>query len=168
MRRAALLIFLVALVGGCGGGGGDDGENAKPAETATTTPAPPAFERATAVIATKRGERVEVDVEVAETQPQREFGLMYRPSLPARAGMVFLFERDMTGGFWMKNTLIPLSIAFFDRKGRILRIMDMEPCRADPCPVYDPGLSYRGALEVNRGAFRRWGVSRGDVVAVRR
>jgi uncharacterized membrane protein (UPF0127 family) len=68
----------------------------------------------------------------------------------------------------MKNTLIPLSIAFWDARGRIVRILDMTPCRADPCRLYDPRVAYAGALEVNRGAFRRWGVERGDRIAVRR
>ena len=82
--------------------------------------------------------------------------------------MVFVFERPENGSFWMKNTLIPLSIAFFDADGRILRILDMEPCEADPCPVYDPEVAYRGALEVNKGVFARWRVSEGDRVRVER
>ena len=68
----------------------------------------------------------------------------------------------------MKNTLIPLSIAFYDRRGRIVRILDMTPCRADPCPVYDPRATYRYALEVNRGAFKRWKVHMGDRIVVHR
>ncbi len=82
--------------------------------------------------------------------------------------MVFRYPADGAGGFWMKNTLIPLSIAFYDARGRILRILDMEPCRRNPCPLYDPGVAYDGALEVNRGAFRRWGVQTGDVLRLER
>jgi uncharacterized membrane protein (UPF0127 family) len=67
----------------------------------------------------------------------------------------------------MKNTLIPLSIAFYDVDGTILRILDMEPCRSDPCRVYDPGVRYAGALEVNQGAFERWGVREGDRLELR-
>jgi uncharacterized protein len=66
----------------------------------------------------------------------------------------------------MKDTLIPLSIAFYGADGRIVRILDMEPCRRDPCPVYDPHATYRGALEVNQGEFRRWGVEVGDTLRV--
>jgi uncharacterized membrane protein (UPF0127 family) len=62
----------------------------------------------------------------------------------------------------MKNTLIPLSIAFYRADGRIARILDMAPCKKNPCPLYDPGVAYRGALEVNEGAFARWGISEGD------
>ena len=62
----------------------------------------------------------------------------------------------------MKNTLIPLSIAFADAEGTIVSILDMEPCEADPCEIYDPGVPYRSALEVNQGAFDDWGVQVGD------
>jgi uncharacterized membrane protein (UPF0127 family) len=117
--------------------------------------------RTTAVLDT--GERrVRVSVEVADEPDEWRAGLMHRRSLARNAGMIFVFPRPIRGGFWMKNTLIPLSIAFFDARGRILRIMVMTPCRADPCPTYDPRVAYKGALEVNRGSFGRWGVGRGD------
>lgn len=109
---------------------------------------------------------VEIDALIAETDAHRQYGLMYRPKLPFDLGMAFLFESDTRGGFWMKNTLIPLSIAFFDSGGVIVRIMDMEPCVEDPCEVYDPGVSYRGALEVNQGSFEEWGISEGDTITI--
>jgi uncharacterized membrane protein (UPF0127 family) len=125
------------------------------------------FPRATATLAT--GKRtVTIRVEVASTDPQRAEGLMNRRVLARNAGMVFLFAKPTRTQFWMKDTLIPLSIAFYDGRGRILRILDMAPCRADPCRVYDAGLAFRGALEVNQGAFRRWGVRRGSTVRLRR
>lgn len=129
--------------------------------------APPTFERGTAVVRADRGP-VLVRVEIAETPAQRQRGLMFRRSLAPNAGMVFLFPTEVRGPFWMKNTLVPLSIAFYGRDGRIRRILDMTPCRRDPCRLYGPGVAYRGALEVNRGAFRRWGVRVGDRVTVRR
>jgi uncharacterized protein len=125
------------------------------------------FPRGTALIDTGT-QTVSLKVEIAETPDHRSLGLMNRRSLPRNAGMVFVFERPENGSFWMKNTLIPLSIAFYNGKGKILRILDMEPCRADPCPLYSPNVTYKGALEVNRGAFRRLGVARGDVIRVRR
>ena len=125
------------------------------------------FPRASATLAT--GKRtVTIRVEVASTDPQRAEGLMNRRRLAPNAGMVFLFAKPTRTQFWMKDTLIPLSIAFYDGRGRILRILDMAPCRADPCRVYDAGLAFRGALEVNQGAFRRWGVRRGSTVRLRR
>jgi uncharacterized protein len=109
---------------------------------------------------------VVVRVEIADTSAEQARGLMGRTELADDAGMIFAFPRDSRSAFWMKNTLIPLSIAFYDEGGRIVRILDMEPCREDPCPVYDPGTAYRGALEVDQGAFQRWGVEVGDTVRV--
>src|SRR6266542_4238507 len=114
------------------------------------------------------GRPVREPLEIADTEPARERGLMFRRRLAPRAGMVFVFPQDARSAFWMKNTLIPLSIAFYDRRGRIVRILDMAPCRADPCPIYDPKATYRYALEVNRGALRRWHVRVGDRITLRR
>jgi uncharacterized membrane protein (UPF0127 family) len=124
-------------------------------------------ERGTLLIETRMGP-VELSVELADSTDERRRGLMERESLPADAGMVFLFEGDHEGGLWMKDTLIPLSAAFLDRDGRVLRILDMEPCEADPCPVYDPGVSYVAAVEANLGAFERLGVAVGDVAQLER
>ena len=109
---------------------------------------------------------VSLEVQVADTPAERRTGLMGRESLSPYDGMVFLWEEPVVSTFWMKDTLIPLSIAFYDNSGRILRILDMEPCRKDPCPVYDPSAVYRGALEVDKGAFRRWRVKEGDTLRV--
>ncbi len=164
--RALLLVLVLAAVAGCGGGDGA-GNGAGAEETTTATATGPVFESGTVVIESAHGD-VEVEVEIAETPVQQQLGLMHRESLAREAGMVFVFAKETRGGFWMKNTLIPLSIAFFDRDGKILRILDMEPCDAEPCPVYDPEVAYRGALEVNRGAFGEWGVSEGDRLRVER
>ena len=110
---------------------------------------------------------VVVRVEIARTPEQQELGLMFRRTLGPRAGMVFVWKEEIRGGFWMKNTLIPLSIAFAGKDGTIRKILDMTPCRRTPCHVYDPGVAYATALEVNRGAFRRWDVHRGDRLTVR-
>jgi uncharacterized membrane protein (UPF0127 family) len=125
------------------------------------------FKRGTVTITTGQ-RKVAVRVEIAETDAQRARGLMFRQSLAPNAGMLFLFQSPTRGAFWMKNTHIPLSIAFADRRGRILKIMNMTPCHADPCPVYDPKLTYRRALEVNSGAFSRWRVRVGSRLTLRR
>ncbi len=163
--RVLFLLLVLAAVGCAGCAGGGNGGEAERMTTATATG--PVFERGTVVIESAGGD-IEVDVEIAETPVQQQLGLMHRESLAREAGMVFLFGEETRGGFWMKNTLIPLSIAFFDADGRILRILDMEPCEADPCPAYDPRVAYRGALEVNKGAFQRWGVAPGDRIRVER
>ena len=127
----------------------------------------PAVDRGTATITTRSGARVVLQVEIVRTRAERQQGLMGRRSLAAKAGMVFVYPSDVTGGFWMKNTLIPLDIAFYDARGRILRTLTMVPCRRDPCRIYAPGVAYRAALEVNAGSFRRWNVRVGDRIAVR-
>lgn len=106
--------------------------------------------------------QVRVHVEIADTPAARERGLMGRTSLADDAGMLFVWDTDTASAFWMKDTLIPLSVAFIDAGGAVLGILDMDPCRADPCAVYDPGLRYRMALEATQGAFTRWGIRPGD------
>ena len=68
--------------------------------------------------------------------------------------MLFVFPETTTGGFWMKNTLVPLTIVFFDSSGRRVRKLSMTPCRKDPCPIYDPGRRYRFALELRASDTR--------------
>ena len=89
---------------------------------------------------------------------------MGRRSLAPDAGMVFLEDGPTDATFWMKGTLIPLSIAFWSSDGRILNLQDMEPCRADPCPLYRSTAPYVGAVEVNRGFFEAHDVTPGDLV----
>jgi uncharacterized membrane protein (UPF0127 family) len=85
--------------------------------------------------------------ELALTPVQRGRGLMFRKRAPAD-GMLFVFRTATSGGFWMKNTLVPLKIVFFDTAGRHVRTMRMTPCAKDPCRIYDPGKQYRFALEL--------------------
>jgi uncharacterized membrane protein (UPF0127 family) len=109
---------------------------------------------------------VTVGAAVADTDPERRAGLSGRTHLAAAEGMAFLFHRPVRARFWMKDTEIPLSIAFWARGGRIVSIMDMPPCRMDPCPSYRPPSAFIGALEVNRGFFRDHGVDLGDRVEI--
>lgn len=122
------------------------------------------------VVLTHGEARVELDGYVADTPKLRRQGLQGWPTLPEDAGMVFVYEQETSGGFWMKDTLIELSIAFADADGRIHTILDMEPCAEEPCPTYSPGEPYQYALEVNQGAFADLGVQPGwqlDVTALR-
>jgi uncharacterized protein len=107
---------------------------------------------------------IKLTVQVADTPKKREKGLMFVGKLPENAGMLFVFPVKTYDGFWMKNTLIPLSIAFLDSVGKILRILDMVPCKEDECPTYDPELSYYYALEVNLGWFKKNQIKEGDFV----
>lgn len=103
-------------------------------------------------------------VEIADTAAERARGLMGRTALGADEGMAFLFDSPTTAAFWMRDTRIPLSIAFWDASGRIVAILDMEPCLRDPCPTYAPRVPYVGAVEANQGFFEEHGVRVGDRV----
>jgi uncharacterized membrane protein (UPF0127 family) len=85
--------------------------------------------------------------ELALTSAQHQRGLMFRRKAP-KDGMLFVFSTPTPGGFWMKNTLVPLTIVFFDSKGKRVRKLSMTPCRTASCKVYDPGRTYRFALEL--------------------
>lgn len=102
-----------------------------------------------------------VTAEVACTPDDRRQGLMHRESLPEDHGMLFIFPREKVLTFWMKDTPLPLSIAFADAGGRIVRIADLEPNSTLPVASVRPA---RLALEMNRGWFDRHGVLVGDEI----
>ncbi len=145
MLRPLTLVtaFAIALGFACGGGDGD----------AT----------ATIVVIGSEGEGVELRVELARTAGERSRGLMFREELAEDGGMLFVFPEDTEAGFWMKDTLIPLSIAFIAADGTILDIQDMEPLSED---THRPSEEYRYALEVNQGWFRQNGFDVGDRVEI--
>lgn len=144
-----------------------DSRTAGDKETEIFPCAIPDFPVGSATITSDTG-LVEIGIQIAETPEQQGYGLMYRRWLATDKGMAFLFPSDTSSSFYMQNTLVPLSIAFFDQNGVILRILDMEPCDDGPCPLYNPEVTYRNALEVNQGAFTSWGVSEGDVITITR
>ena len=102
-----------------------------------------------------------VKAEIANTDETRQRGLMFRQTLPDGEGMFFIFEKDEILRFWMKNTFIPLSIAYISSEGRIIDIKDMFP--HDETSVTS-SRSVRYALEVPQGWFDRVGVRIGDIV----
>jgi len=95
-------------------------------------------------------------VEVAATAQQRQHGLMGRTHLPADGGMLFVFERAGRHCFWMRDTPLPLSIAFIDPAGRIVSFADMQP-RSEA--LHCSGTDVRYALEVRQGEFQRRGIA---------
>jgi uncharacterized membrane protein (UPF0127 family) len=97
--------------------------------------------------ATLRLDGVTFRPELALTSAQQSRGLMFRKHAPTD-GMLFVFPLATSGGFWMKNTLVPLKIVFFDTRGRAVRRFLMTPCRRDPCNIYEPVKQYRYALEL--------------------
>ena len=119
------------------------------------------------VVVEPDGTRHVLCVMTAEDAAQRARGLMEvtDESLGGYDGMLFLFPVDSTGGFWMRNTPMPLSIAYLSADGEIVSTTDMEPCEDSPeCPSYPAGGSYRMALEVPRGRLDDVGVVPGATV----
>jgi uncharacterized membrane protein (UPF0127 family) len=139
--RAVAIALLAAL--GCGNGGGaSDGHIA--------------LSEASIVVGHER-----VTVEVAATPSARRRGLMHRESLSDDRGMLFVFPEEKRLTFWMRDTHIPLSIAFARSDGTIVHIADMEPRSEQPVSSRLPA---RYALEMNRGWFLRHGVLEGDAI----
>jgi uncharacterized membrane protein (UPF0127 family) len=102
-----------------------------------------------------------IRVEVARTEREKGKGLMFRESLGKDEGMLFIYDREETLSFWMKNTRIPLSIAFIDQQGEIVDIQDMEPFNLRTRVSARPA---QYALEMNQGWFKKNGIGVGDVV----
>lgn len=107
-----------------------------------------------------------IPIEIANKPELWSFGLMYREDIPWEYGMLFIFPSDELSGFWMKNTLVPLDIAFIDSSKTIFNIQRMEPCNSDDCPVYYSPRPYRYALEVKAGFFERFGFDVGSKVEI--
>jgi uncharacterized protein len=100
--------------------------------------------------------------EVAETPEQAQTGLMFRKTLPDNQGMIFVFDPPKQANFWMKNTWVPLSIAFIDSSGKILEIRSMKPL--DETPVQSASDQVAFALETNAGWFGRHGLQPGTII----
>ena len=146
-----VVALLLALAVACGGGGGGDGGDGGTFPTAAIT------------LIDGAGKRAELTVELARTAAERSRGLMFRESLAEERGMLFVFAQETKAGFWMKNTKIPLSIAFIDGEGTILETQEMEALSED---LHRPAQPYRYALEVNQGWFERHGLGAGDRVEI--
>ena len=107
------------------------------------------------------GQTVKLQVEIADNDAERQRGLMGRTALGEDRGMLFVFDSEQTLSFWMKDTLIPLSVAYLDSEGRIIDIQDMQPLDETSHPSAEPA---QYALEVNQGFYEEHGVKVGDRV----
>ncbi|CAN5554206.1 DUF192 domain-containing protein [soil metagenome] len=146
-------------------------ELASPASTTVThTTASQDSDLPTLTINTSDSNEVKVHVEIADDSAERAQGLMYRTELGEDKGMLFIFNEESIRSFWMKNTLIPLSIAFIDSEGRIVDIQKIEPVGREQTvsdaelPRYVSAEPAKYALEVNQGFFEERGVEVGDMV----
>ncbi|HEY0490543.1 MAG TPA: DUF192 domain-containing protein [Telluria sp.] len=102
-----------------------------------------------------------IQAEVAHTDPQRQQGLMHREKMANNHGMVFVFDQPATQCMWMKNTPLPLSVAFIDADGKIVNIEDMQPKTLDSHCSAKP-VKY--ALEMNLGWFKQKNVKPGSTI----
>ncbi len=102
-----------------------------------------------------------VSIEIAADPEARALGLMNRDSLPADGGMLFVYPDEAPRSFWMKNTRIPLSIAYADSTGKIVKIADMTPYQERPVPSLYPA---KYALEVNKGWFEQHEIVAGAMI----
>lgn len=106
-----------------------------------------------------------INVEIAQSDEQLERGLMFRSSLPKNQGMLFIFDQERILSFWMKNTLIDLSIAYFDKNKKIVDIQEMKATSSLDLqiPSYPSKSPARYALEMNAGWFANNKIKVGDV-----
>lgn len=125
---------------------------------------PQGFELIAARATKPDGTICELCVWLAETEDQRGRGLMFVTDLGGADGMVFVYPEPHSGAFWMKNTVTPLSIAFFDDAGTFLDAFDMEPCTADPCPLYPTPSDFTFAVEISQGGLTEAGLESGSVL----
>lgn len=158
MLRTLTVAVVLAAAGACAGATSDPGASS----TVTTTVAPvtpEGFARTAARVTAADGQggaRVcELCVWLADTGQRRAQGLMGVTDLGAAAAMAFVYPAPTTSSFWMKNTLLPLSIAFYDAGGAFLDSFDMDPCTADPCPSYPTAPGFSVAVEVPQGGLSK-------------
>ena len=108
----------------------------------------------------------ELTVEIADENLERQAGMMHRTTMPKNEGMLFVFPGPHQSGFWMKNTTVPLSIAYIDRASRVIEIYDLHPGNTQPVESRSARVQY--ALEVNQGWFAKNGIKPGTVLATDR
>jgi len=178
--RIACFVLPALLLAACGGGAGTGSPEATGSSTmpvATGTPTAAATLTATPTIqaspglpvlsfSTASGGVARLAVEVEANDADRTRGLMGVTSLPADQGQIFIFQdiapnQDVQVGFWMQDTLVPLSIAFISADGHVQEIQDMQP---ETTNTHLPQRPYRYAVEANQGWYARHGVAAGSTV----
>ena len=107
---------------------------------------------------------LQVEVEIADTPSLQTKGLMYRESIPENHGMLFVYKEPQELSFWMKNTKIPLSIAFFNSAKKLTQVEEMPPPENEysPLPLYKSKVPCKYALEMPKGWFKENNISLGD------
>ncbi len=108
-----------------------------------------------------------INVEIAKNKKQRANGLMFREKLATNKGMLFVFEKEAIQRLWMKNTLIPLDIIFISADANIVSIIkNIQPCRKNPCAIYNSKEKAKYMLEVNAGFVAEKGIGIAEKVRI--
>jgi len=123
---------------------------------------PEGFATTQAIVTKPDGTTCEICVWLAETAGQRGRGLMFVTDVAPAEGMAIRYPDPHTGTFWMKNTVLPLSIAFYAADGSFMDSFDMEPCTTDTCPDYPTPIDFLVAVEVPMGELERLGLVAGS------
>lgn len=183
LAAVTFLSLLLTFVVGCASG------TTTPPSAAPTTPAGAAatsvapggtagfertpldgFKEVTITVVGADGQSRQHCLLLADTEPLRQRGLMFveDETLGGYDGMLFVFPSDSAGGFWMKNTRLPLSIAYVAADGRTVSTTDMAPCpdTSPDCPSYPAAGRYRYAIEVPKGRLGQVGLSEGSTMHV--
>lgn len=105
--------------------------------------------------------QIMMGLEIADTPELREKGMMGRTGFGPNQGMLFSFEKEQRLSFWMKNTIIPMDIVFFDKDATFVSATSMVPCDADPCPIYDSVEPALTAVELPSGFLKKYPVGKG-------
>ena len=127
---------------------------------------PDGFEQVAATATAADGTVCELCLWLADDGDRRARGLMFVTDLGGADGMLFRYPGPTTAAFWMKNTVMPLSIAFFDESGAFLDAFDMDPCTADPCTTYPTPPDFVDAIEVPQGGLEALAMTPGSVLQV--
>lgn len=159
------MALVVVSLTSCGSNDRGDLQRATDTAGPAGAVAPAGFSYVTVRVVGADGSVVERCVLLADREALRSQGLsrVTDPALAGIDGMLFVFDDDTTTGFWMKDTVIPLSLAFADSEGTVISTADMDPCPAgtDPCPTTRSPEPYRLAIEVPQGALGQWGLRPG-------
>jgi uncharacterized membrane protein (UPF0127 family) len=165
LRASSALAFACALMllGGCGDVPAGDTPTSPPpvSQVPLASQLPVGFESVVAIVTPAAGEPCELCVWLADDNDRRSRGLMQVDDLGGRDAMVFVYDRPRTTRFTMRNTVLPLSIAFFDADGEFIEAFDMEPCAAEPCPPYPTPGQFLVAIEVPQGSLDTFGIGAG-------
>jgi uncharacterized membrane protein (UPF0127 family) len=164
--RLSLLVCLGIFLIGCSAPTvADSSGNNNSSETTQSSSLEDLGQKLAIEATAKMGDRL-IELEVAKTPQQQALGLMYRQSLPANRGMLFLFDNPQMVRFWMKNVSIDLDLIFLSQ-GEIQAIAsNVPPCQETPCPTYGPDVLIDQVIELRGGIAQELGIEVGDRIIV--